>query len=100
MIPSSTHGSTFELKGSNDLPTVLKTSLKKVAFFHDANVLRNESTTPPARSNNFIKAYLQVLAQCDSISFIVNRVSSMLFSTALPKEKFPKLLKSTTYHGR
>jgi len=59
----------FRDKRVKYLPKVLKTSLKKVALFHDANVLRNELTTPPARSNNF-KAYLQVLAQCDSISFI------------------------------
>ena len=43
--------------------------LKKVGIFHDANVLRNPGTTPPARIKNF-NNYLRIISSFSAISCV------------------------------
>ena len=68
----------FRDKRVKHLLNLLPQDFKRVGLFHDANVLRDTSKTPDARSKNF-KAYLQVLASCDFISCVSNESQEAFF---------------------
>ena len=68
----------FRDKRVKYLLNLLPPEFKRVGLFHDANVLRDTSKTPDARSKNF-KAYLQVLASCDFISCVSNESQEAFF---------------------
>jgi glycosyltransferase involved in cell wall biosynthesis len=68
----------FRDKRVKHLLNLLPPDFKRVGLFHDANVLRDTSKTPDARSKNF-KEYLQVLATCDFISCVSNESQEAFF---------------------
>ncbi|MDA8775590.1 glycosyltransferase [Opitutales bacterium] len=75
----------FRDKRVKHLLNLLPPGFKKVGLFYDANVLRDTSNIPDARSKNF-KEYLQILATCDFISCISNESQEAFFKHA-PKRK-------------
>jgi len=68
----------FRDKRVKHLLNLLPPDFKRVGLFHDANVLRDTSKTPDARSKNF-KEYLQILATCDFISCVSNESQEAFF---------------------
>ena len=76
----------FRDKRVKYLPRLLHSEFRKVGLFHDANVLRNPSKTPDARSRNF-KDYLKVMANIDIISCVSTESHNAFIKHTINRKK-------------
>jgi glycosyltransferase involved in cell wall biosynthesis len=77
----------FRDKRVKFLPQILNKKAYKVAIFHDANVLRNRSSTPQRRLSNF-QTYLNIISTFDAISCVSYETKNALYKYGL-KEVLP-----------